>query len=330
MSLQLRGFPQTGRISREQGMLQKAISSGALPPGSTIADYRNYVASNRLDQTRSAEQSAAAKQQIRIALENQGKEDPAAIARLRSIAEERGALIPQNPSRDYLIAALNLNPEPDGALKAANKAAKVPGSPIRLGILTAARINYRKISEKLIWGMIPLYDAAVKAGFQGSAQLHANRMQAWGMIRNIHIGAGGNPAKLRDAILKAKPNQQVQTGEPVTTAATITAAAAALEVVVKALRVGDDGGIISDTAIRPKATPAANFQAPARTPAQTPATDNQTPEDDPPRQNFFRKYWWQLLLAGAAAGGATIYLIRRNKNKPGDDAQLQGIIDLND
>lgn len=59
---------QTGR-DRMAGLLKKAIASGQLPPGSTMADLHAYIARNGLDQTRSQTESEAAREQIRVALE---------------------------------------------------------------------------------------------------------------------------------------------------------------------------------------------------------------------------------------------------------------------
>lgn len=321
--------------SRKEGELAKAIANGHLPEGATLEDLEAFQMALQESREKSAqdkyglsakELAERQKSQIQEQIRQGQANELAIIERLKSELDKRGVAYPSNSNRDTLIKLLNEFPATSKGLQVANAANKVfpPAVALRNALLLAMRINYLKIAEKVIWGMFPSYHDAKNGGFEFNQATWEIRANAFRKMRTAHIAAGGNPEKLKDAILEGKGNKDdIQLGgDPLTATAAVSAASALLTVVAAILKKEEGSTDLPQAPALDLSTP---YSPPSLPDARTPIHPDEkvAGSKEGGEKSLLRKYWWIALSLLATGGG--YYYYQKQKQK-GDDETLAGLL----
>lgn len=133
-------------------------------------------------------------------------QEQADIDRYKQELRNRKVSFAENANRDELIALLKANPKRSGLSVVANKVNKAnPATALlRTGILLAMKTNYFKLAGKLRWNFANT-SLTAKAGL--SREDHLKITKSYDKLSRIYFGAGGDPSKLKKAILEGRGNR---------------------------------------------------------------------------------------------------------------------------
>ncbi|MCB9234070.1 MAG: hypothetical protein H6581_20605 [Bacteroidia bacterium] len=138
------------------------------------------------------------------------QQDKDIIKKLRDELLKRGVNIPSTvTSKDDLIKLLNQNPPPKPAAQFANGVNKYNPLAItlRTGVLLIMKGNLMKIGEHLRWAYLSFTDA-IRKGID--PEKYKQLLKLKDVVQKIYFAAGGDQAKLREAILGGKGNGDKQ------------------------------------------------------------------------------------------------------------------------
>jgi hypothetical protein len=214
------------------------VEAEAKAKGMTLAEYQAASREEFIQKNGMTPEQWAAQLQANIKTANTAADaaQAAELAKARAELQKRGVAVPPNATRDQLVQLLRENPAPKPggqALHTINQANPATVL-LRTGLILAMKVNLLGTAGKLRWAFATP-EQARRAGLSDSD--HAKVGEAWERLRKLHYGAGGDPQQLMQAIQSGKGNKDgaialnglpAILGEPVSTAAAIGAATAAV------------------------------------------------------------------------------------------------------
>ena len=222
------------------------VEAEAKAKGMTVEQYQAASREEFIRKNGMTPEQWAAKLQADIKTANAAADasQSAELAKARAELQKRGVAVPPNATRDQLVQLLRDNPAPKPAgqvlhtINQANPATVL----LRTGLILAMKVNLLGTAGKLRWALATP-EQARKAGLSDADK--AKVEEAWERLRKLHYGAGGDPAHLMAAIRSGKGNRDgavaldglpVPLGEPVSTAAAIGAATAAVTAIAAIMK----------------------------------------------------------------------------------------------
>lgn len=223
------------------------VEAEAKAKGMTVEQYQAASREEFIRKNGMTPEQWAAKLQKDIKTANAAADatQAAELAKARAELQKRGVAVPPNATRDQLVQLLRDNPAPKPGGQALHTINQANPATIllRTGLVLAMKVNLLGTAGKLRWALATP-EQARKAGLSDSDK--AKVEEAWERLRKLHYGAGGDPQHLMQAIRSGKGNKDgavpldglpaMPLGEPVSTAAAIGAATAAVTAIAAIMK----------------------------------------------------------------------------------------------
>lgn len=222
------------------------VEAEAKASGMTMEQYQAASREEFIRKNGMTPEQWAAQLQATIKTQNNAADaaQAAELAKARAELQSRGVAVPPNATREQIVQLLRDNPaaKPAGqALHTINQANPATIL-LRTGLVLAMKVNLLGTAGKLRWALATP-EQARRAGLSDGDK--AKVEEAWERLRKLHYGAGGDPAHLMAAIRSGKGNRDgavpldglpAPLGEPVSTAAAIGAATAAVTAIAAIMK----------------------------------------------------------------------------------------------